>query len=80
MFENKDYTKTVPTEKVEKAIRDIELNRDCDVLIFVSEDSHIANHKRHFDITYEDGRPAIWIGEFCLNEGRQSRLSGIRDI
>ena len=35
-----------------------EKNQDCDVLLaFVSEDSNTVNRKRHFDITYEDGRP-----------------------
>ena len=76
MFENKKYTKTVPKTEVEKAIRDFELNKDCDVLIFVSEDSSIINCKSQFDITRTgDGRHAIWIGEFYLNED-QSAVGG----
>jgi hypothetical protein len=68
MFENKTHKKTVPKTDREKAIRDFELNPDCDVLIFVSEDSRIVNCKRYFDITrIKDGRPAIWIGEFNHN-------------
>jgi hypothetical protein len=70
MFENKKYASTVSKTEVDKAVSDFMKNQDCDVLIFVSEDSHIANNKRHFDITYEDGRPAIWIGEFYLNEDK----------
>ena len=76
MFENKKYTSTVPKTQVEKAIRDFELNKDCDVLIFVSEDSSIINCKSQFDITRTgDGRHAIWIGEFYLNED-QSAVGG----
>ena len=76
MFENKKYTKTVPKKEVEKAERDFELNKDCDVLIFVSEDSSIINCKSQFDITRTgDGRHAIWIGEFYLNED-QSAVGG----
>jgi hypothetical protein len=71
MFENKKYTKTVPKIEVEKAIRDFELNKDCDVLIFVSEDSSIINCKSQFEITQTgDGRHAIWIGEFYRNEDK----------
>ncbi len=51
MFENKKYTKTVPKTEVEKAIRDFKLNKDCDVLIFMSEDSSIINFKSPFNIT-----------------------------
>ena len=57
MFENKKVQTTVQKTEVDKAVRDFVKNPDCDVLVFVSEDSHIVNRKRHFDITYEDGRP-----------------------
>ena len=61
MFENKKYTKTVPKKEVKKAERDFELNKDCDVLIFVSEDSSIINCKSQFDITRTgDGRHLDW--------------------
>ena len=57
MFENKDYTPVVPKTEVKKAIRDFELNKDCDVLIFVSEYSSIINCKSPFNITRTgDGR------------------------
>jgi hypothetical protein len=69
MFENKKYTKTVPKTEVEKAIRDFELNKDCDVLIFVSEDSSIINCKSPLTLL-ELGTGDIWIGEFYLNENK----------
>ncbi|XP_046638049.1 uncharacterized protein LOC124316258 [Daphnia pulicaria] len=75
MFENKKYSNCVPTKEVDKAIRDFESNKNCDVLVFVSEDSSIVKRQRYFDITHvADGRPAIWIGEFSRNEDRIAHL------
>jgi hypothetical protein len=73
MFENKDYTTTVQKTEVDKALRDFMLdkNKDCDVLIFVSEDINIINRDCPFDITRsDDGRPAIWISKFGHNEDK----------
>jgi hypothetical protein len=73
MFENKKYTNAVPKTQVDKALRDFMLdkNKDCDVLIFVSEDTNIINRDCPFDITRsDDGRPAIWISKFGHNEDK----------
>jgi hypothetical protein len=49
----------------------LDKNKDCDVLIFVSEDTNIINRDCPFDITRsDDGRPAIWISKFGHNEDK----------
>lgn len=73
MIENKKYAARIPPDQVNKAMRDFESKLDCNVLMFVSEDSSIAGHERpgHLDITHTDnGRTAIWIGHFSSNEDK----------
>ncbi|KAI9558836.1 hypothetical protein GHT06_015625 [Daphnia sinensis] len=80
MIENKKYAKRVPSNEVDKAIRDFETNVDCNVLMFVSEDSTITGHERpgDLDITHTtDGRTAIWIGNFSSNEDKITYLQMI---
>ncbi|XP_032783806.2 centromere-associated protein E-like [Daphnia magna] len=80
MIENKNYAKRVPSTEVEKAIKDFELQSDCNVLMFVSEDSTITGHERpgDLDITHTvDGRTAIWMGNFSSNEDKVTYLQMI---
>jgi hypothetical protein len=81
MFENKKYKNPVPTKEVDKAITDFESNKNCDVLVVVSENSNIVKRKRHFDITHiDDGRPAIWIGEFSHNQDKVVHLQLVGQV
>ena len=77
MFENK-VQKTVQKPEVskpevDKAVRDFEENQVCDVLLaFVSEDIAIPSIASVILtlLTKMGDRPAIWIGEFYLNEDK----------
>jgi PAB1-binding protein PBP1 len=62
----KDYTSTVDETQVLKAFKDMNKNRDCKALIFVSKNSDIRNHQKpgHFDMTIENGSIVVWIGHF----------------
>lgn len=80
MIENKNYAKRVPSTEVEKAIKDFELQSDCNVLMFVSEDSTITGHERPGDLNIThttDGRTAIWMGKFSSNEDKVTYLQMI---
>ncbi|KZS17528.1 Uncharacterized protein APZ42_016416 [Daphnia magna] len=80
MIENKNYAKRVPLTEVEKAIKDFELQSDCNVLMFVSEDSTITGHERPGDLNIThttDGRTAIWLGNFSSNEDKVTYLQMI---
>ena len=82
MFENKKVQKTVQKPEVskpemDKAVRDFEKNQDCDVLLaFVSEDIAIPSIASVILtlLTKMGDRPAIWIGEFYLDEDKVVHL------
>ncbi|XP_057369296.1 uncharacterized protein LOC130690305 isoform X2 [Daphnia carinata] len=80
MIENKKHAKRIVSGEVVKAIRDFESNKDCNVLMFVSEDSTIIGHERpgDLDVTHTaDGRTAIWMGNFSFNEDKVTYLQMI---
>lgn len=61
MVENKDYSRTVPLEEVNKFIRDIDINKCCG--IFISNSSGISG-KDNFEIQEHNGYVLVYI-PFC---------------
>jgi hypothetical protein len=60
LIENKDYTRTVPTEEVQKFIRDIDQQKCCGLFI---SNSGIAG-KENFEVQVHNGDVLVYI-QFC---------------
>jgi hypothetical protein len=61
MVENKDYSRTVPLEEVNKFIRDIDINKCCG--LFISNSSGISG-KDNFEVQEHNGYVLVYI-QFC---------------
>lgn len=61
MWEDKKYAGKPGKPQVDKAFRDFDLHRECNVLIFVSADTEIVSHG-NFDVNVHDNRLVIFIG------------------
>lgn len=66
MWEDKDYVRNVNKAEIDKAHRDLEANKDCHVLIFVSSNSSIVGHERGsgIDVEIQKGKLIIYISFF----------------
>lgn len=82
MIENKiGYSESALRQKegLPKAIKDFTNNTECDILLFISEDTAIPDHSKPGDIDFGiiDRRPAIFIGNFARQEDKISYINSI---
>jgi hypothetical protein len=79
MWEDKNYTASVPRAEVEKAWRDIAANADCHVLLFVSAQSGIATREGSSNLFSEvrNGQLIIYLSYFKQNTDRAGYLSTV---
>lgn len=82
MVENKKgYTESAlrGTGGLPKAIKDFTNNSDCNLLIFISEDTPVPDHTKpgDIDIGMIDKRPAIFIGNFARHDDKISYINSI---
>jgi hypothetical protein len=82
MTENKiGYTESALRQKegLPKAIKDFTNNSDCDILLFISEDTVVPDHSKPGDIDFGiiDRRPAIFIGNFAKHEDKVYYINSI---
>jgi len=82
MTENKiGYTESALRQKegLPKAIKDFTNNSDCDILLFISEDTVVPDHSKPGDIDFGivDRRPAIFIGNFAKHEDKIYYINSI---
>jgi hypothetical protein len=70
MWEDKNYQKIVPLDQVEKAYRDFDMNKDCDILLMVSLNTNISTHETstRIDVEIIDDRLAIFVSKFGEND------------
>jgi len=82
MTENKiGYTESALRQKdgLPKAIKDFTNNADCNILLFISEDTVIPDHSKPGDIDFGiiDRRPAIFLGNFARQDDKISYINSI---
>ena len=82
MTENKiGYTESALRQKegLPKAVKDFTNNTDCDILLFISEDTVVPDHSKpgDIDIGMIDRRPAIFLGNFGKQEDKISYIHSI---
>jgi hypothetical protein len=79
IWEDKDYSRSVDRNEVEKAQRDLTANNDCHVLILVSANSSICGHETPTGLNIEiyKGRLIIYISHFRSSPDPQGYLRTI---
>lgn len=82
MVENKKgYTESAlrGTGGLPKAIKDFTNNPDCNLLIFISEDTVVPDHAKpgDIDIGIVDKRPAIFLGNFARQDDKITYIISI---
>jgi rubrerythrin/predicted Holliday junction resolvase-like endonuclease len=70
LIENKDYTRTVPTEEVNKFIRDIETQKCCGLFI---SNSGIAG-KDNFEVQVHNGDVLVYV-QFCNYDSDKIKMA-----
>lgn len=82
MMENKiGYTESALRNKdgLPKAIKDFTNNTDCNILLFISEDTAVPDHSKPGDIDFGiiDRRPVIFLGNFARQDDKISYINSI---
>lgn len=69
MWEDKNYERSVPAEQVDKALRDFNFHKECDVLVFVSLKTNITTREspHNIKVQFIGGRLALFISKFQEN-------------
>jgi hypothetical protein len=81
MVEDKDK-KEITNEDIKKATRDLTIHSECDLLLFISANTHIPNHKRPGDIDFDtiDKRPVIFLSNFNDKDNKVGFLQSLQPI
>ena len=83
MWEAKNYARNVDKDEITKFKRDMEMNKEYHVGIFISMETGIVGHTKAGDIdldTLQDGRPIIYISNFNRQEDAIYYLQGLRPL
>jgi hypothetical protein len=83
MWEAKNYSRNVDKDEIAKFKRDMEMNKEYHVGIFISMETGIVGHTKAGDIdldTLQDGRPLIYISNFNRQEDAIYYLQGLRPL
>ncbi len=79
IWEDKDYTRAVNKAEVDKAHRDLELNKDCHALLFISASSGIVGHCNSpgIDIEIFKGKAIVYVSFFKSAIDQQGYIRNI---
>ena len=70
LIENKDYSRSVPTEEIVKFIRDCEIQSSCG--LFISSNSGICG-KDSYEVQVNNGNVLVYI-QFCNNDSDKVKI------